>query len=145
LNVPPGARVYVDANALIYTVEAVTPYAHLLAPLWLRANDGEITLVTSDLTLMEVLVKPLKLGSRHLIDGYEQTFRARQLRVEPVSLKVLREAAALRATAALKTPDAIHAATALTLGCTHLVTNDSMFLRIRQLQVVVLNDLLRAP
>jgi len=48
----------------------------------------------------------------------------------------------LRASSGLKTPDAIHAASALVAGCTHLITNDPAFRRVPNLVVVVLSDLI---
>ena len=58
----------------------------------------------------------------------------------PVSLSVLEEAARLRAAHNLKTPDAIHAATALAAGCSLFVTNDFGFRRVPGLQVAVLAE-----
>jgi len=55
---------------------------------------------------------------------------------------ILERAAQLRAATNLKTPDAIHAATALEHGCTLFVTNDSTFRRVPGLPVTILADLL---
>ena len=58
----------------------------------------------------------------------------------------LREAARLRATIpGLKTPDVIHAATALLNGCALFVSNDTGFRRIPGLPLVLLDDVLAAP
>jgi predicted nucleic acid-binding protein len=54
----------------------------------------------------------------------------------------LRQAAQLRAQYNLKTPDAIHAATAMEVGCAQFITNDDGFRRVLSLPVVVLKDLL---
>jgi predicted nucleic acid-binding protein len=40
----------------------------------------------------------------------------------------------------LRTPDAIHAATALNEGCTHLITNDPAFRRVQDLSVTLLDN-----
>ena len=45
----------------------------------------------------------------------------------------------------LKTPDAIHAATALLAGCALFVTNDRGFKRVPGLRLAVLDDVLVAP
>jgi len=64
------------------------------------------------------------------------------VRLVPIARAVLERAAALRAATNLKTPDAIHAATALIEGCTLFVTNDALFRRVPGLNVTVLRDLL---
>jgi len=55
---------------------------------------------------------------------------------------ILKEAARLRATTNLKTPDAIHAATALNNVCTLFLTNDSQFRNVAGLPVVVVREVL---
>ncbi|MBC7527815.1 MAG: PIN domain-containing protein, partial [Chthonomonadaceae bacterium] len=64
----------------------------------------------------------------------------------PITKDVLREAARLRATiSGLKTPDAIHAATALLNQCRLFITNDRGFLRVPGLNTAILDDVLAAP
>jgi predicted nucleic acid-binding protein len=58
----------------------------------------------------------------------------------PISLDILESAAELRAIHRLKTPDAIHAASAFAQGCTLFVTNDQDFKRIPNLNVAVLSE-----
>jgi predicted nucleic acid-binding protein len=60
----------------------------------------------------------------------------------PITQSILRESARLRATTKLKTPDAIHAATAMSAGIALFVTNDPNFKNVASLPVVVLKDLL---
>ena len=77
---------------------------------------------------------------------YDQFFQLPGVRLVPVSRPVLREAARQRATTPkLKTPDAIHLATALWEGCGQLVTNDLAFRAATGLPVVILDDLLAVP
>jgi predicted nucleic acid-binding protein len=59
-----------------------------------------------------------------------------------ITQDVLERAANLRATVGLKTPDAIHAATALVAGCALLVTNDPAFRRVAGLPVGLLSEAL---
>ncbi|MGE0654253.1 MAG: type II toxin-antitoxin system VapC family toxin [Pyrinomonadaceae bacterium] len=54
---------------------------------------------------------------------------------------ILRYAARLRATQNFKTPDAIHAATAMLSNCDHLVSNDAGFRRFAAIDVIILSDL----
>lgn len=59
LTLPTTGAVYVDANVVIYSVEKVEPYYTALQPLWAAAQAGSITLISSELLLIETLVKPL--------------------------------------------------------------------------------------
>lgn len=62
LDLPKQGLIYLDANSIIYTVELIEPYQTALRPLWEAARAGILKVATSDLTLLEVLVKPLKMG-----------------------------------------------------------------------------------
>jgi predicted nucleic acid-binding protein len=146
LTLPASGEVYVDANGFIYTVEQIEPYFTLLRGLWLAVQTGQIAVITSELTLLEVLIKPIADANASL----EAAFRAALLRSPdvrslPVTRAVLERAARLRASTRLKTPDAIHAATALEAGAALVLTNDSSFRRVPGLAVTVLADLLSRP
>lgn len=136
LAIPSSATVYIDASVVIYTIEVNPDYWALLQPLWLKFQTGEIEIITSELTLMEVLVIPLRNADSSLVSAYEQLLLSTELQLIPVSQSVLREAARLRATTNLRTPDAIHAATAL-------AATRSLFLT-KGLTAVILNEVLNA-
>jgi predicted nucleic acid-binding protein len=142
LNLPDGATVYIDTVVVIYTIEGNSIYFSALQPLWLNYQMGRIQLVTSELTLMETLVMPIKTNNTALIDDYEQLLTLSEIQLIPISQAILKNAAGLRATTNLKTPDAIHAATALGNGCTLFLTNDSGLRTVPGLSVVVLKDVL---
>jgi predicted nucleic acid-binding protein len=92
--------------------------------------------VTSELTLAEVLVKPYQLDRAELIQAYESFLEPDgALQIEPVTASVLRDAARLRARSRLRVPDAIHAATAVTAGCSALLTNDQDLRRFQDVPV----------
>ncbi|HAA32802.1 MAG TPA: VapC toxin family PIN domain ribonuclease [Cyanobacteria bacterium UBA8553] len=142
LTIPSSATVYLDTSVIIYTVEANPIYYSLLQPLWLKFQTGEIDLVTSELTLMETLILPLRNANNALVSDYEQILLSSEIQLVPVTRSVLKAAANLRATTNLKTPDAIHAATALDAGCTLFLTNDSGFRNVLNLPEVILSEVL---
>jgi len=72
LILPPAGSVYVDANSVIYAVEKIEPYCSFLVPLWPAAQAGQVSIVTSELTWLETLVKPMRDGNAAL----ELLFRA---------------------------------------------------------------------
>ncbi len=141
LSISHGSRVYIDTAPIIYSVEKHKDYWELLVPLWQSSKEGRIDLVTSGLTLLEVLVQPLRQNNTGLIDAYESLLTNTEIVVQSISIDILHRAASLRASENFKTPDAIHAASALASGCTHFVTNDPIFTRLSNVDVVILRDL----
>jgi predicted nucleic acid-binding protein len=107
-------RVYLDANVFIAAFEhagASSDHAWWL----IRAiEDGEIFAATSELTLAEILVKPLERGQADLADGYgKMLVSGSHFEVMPVQRDILIEAASIRARRnAIRLPDALHVATA---------------------------------
>ena len=88
---------------------------------------------------------PIRNSDTFLVNAYERLLRSPQMQLRPISQTVLREAARLRAiTPTLRTPDAIHAATAIASGCTQLLTNDRQLQTIANLPVVILDEVLAA-
>jgi predicted nucleic acid-binding protein len=141
LTLPSSGAVYADTSLFIYGIENVQPYATVLAPLWAAASAGTITVVSSELTLMETLVGPYQRNDAVLAADYEAVLRQSGVRAVPITEAVLRTAARLRAvTPGLRTPDAIHAATSSLNSCRLFLTNDKGFKRLSSLTVVVLDE-----
>ncbi len=142
LTLPTSGTVYLDTNSFIYSIERIDPYRAVLDILWQAVSNGQFTVVTSEPTLLEVLIKPLKEGDATTATTFRTVLRhSPDVQMLPITLTVLEEAAKLRATMNLKTPDAIHAATALVNDCILFVTNDSTFRRLSALTVIVLNEI----
>jgi len=100
-----------------------------------------LTLITSELAILECLVGPLKKGDQLLVQAYSQIFNSADLRLVPLGRQILWNAAKLRADIpVLRTADAIHAATAFLSGCGAFLTNDVGFRRVSGLEVVILDD-----
>lgn len=141
LTLPNSGLIYLDANIVIYSVEKIAPYHTILQPMWQAAHNGNFGLVSSQLLLMETLVKPLREADTVL----ENIFRdllltSREFQLRPITLPILDHAARIRATTRLKPPDAIHVATALSIdNCTMFLTNDVSFQRISELPVIILD------
>lgn len=140
-----GDHVYLDANLFIYAVEGFQKYAALCESLFQSIEEMKIHAVTSELTLTEVLVLPLKNGDTRAIAQYEDLISDRfDLKVTPVTRGVLRSAAAIRASHGLKLPDAIHVATAQASGSEFIFTADTSLKAPKPPKVVTLDELLDA-
>ena len=142
LILPSSGIIYIDTSMVIYTVEGNPEYYSLLQPLWSKFQICEIEIISSELILMEALVVPLRNANNSLIADYEQLLLSEEMQLIPINQSVLRQAATLRATTNLKTPDAIHAATALSVNCTQFITNDKGFRNVSGLPVIVLSEVL---
>ena len=87
LTLPAGGSVYVDANAIIYSVERIEPYRGLLAPMWQEARAGRFTLASSELVVLETLIKPLREGNARLEMLFRSIFVAAESAVVTIDAK----------------------------------------------------------
>ncbi|HJU04689.1 MAG TPA: PIN domain-containing protein [Nitrospiraceae bacterium] len=135
-------RLYLDTNIFIYALEGYPEFSPVLIKLLEAIDQHEIHAVTSELTLAEVLVKPLLDRSVERQAAYHQALQpSASLNVIPVTRDVLIAAAQLRAQHALKLPDAIHVATAQLTQCERLLTNDTRLTGIANLEIILLSQL----
>ena len=137
LILPDEGAIYLDANGFIYSVEHIEPYCTLLQPIWQRGG-----IVTSELTLLDVLVKPFQAGDELLQATYRELLDTAEVERLPLTAAVLEQAARLRATTGIKTPDAIHAASSLIRNAALFLSNDKGFQKIPTLSFAYLQDLL---
>lgn len=136
-----GQRVYMDTNIVIYAIEGIAGYAAQVQPLLLAMKTAEVFVVTSELSLAETLVGPIKSNNLSIQQTYRSFLTTSPiLEVVPVSRRILEEAAQLRATTKLQLPDAIHLATALQYQCDSFLTNDVAFKSLNLPQVKMLAD-----
>jgi predicted nucleic acid-binding protein len=144
LTIPNAAIVYIDTSIVIYTVENHPDYWQLLQPLWLKLLLREVQIFSSELLILETLVRPKRDNNQQLLNDYERFLFLGGIRLFPISQTILREAAQLRATTNLRTPDAIHVATAINTGSTLFLTNDLRIRQVPNLSIIVLQDVLES-
>ena len=140
LTVAPG-RVAVDTAIFIYWIEEDPRFMPLVEPLFEEVAAGTREIVTSALTLLELLVVPYRAGNADLAQRYEELLtNSRGIAVIDLSRDQLRIAAQLRAATGVKTPDALQLAAALGAGCTTFMTNDRRIPAIRGMRMLQLGD-----
>jgi predicted nucleic acid-binding protein len=131
----------VDTSVFIYLIEEHPLFLTPARALFQRADAGTIQIVTSAVTLLEVLVVPYRSGNDPLAERYETILTgSRGVRLIEVDRVQIRTAARLRALYGVRTPDALQLAAALTTGCSVMVTNDRRLPSISGLRVVQLSD-----
>jgi predicted nucleic acid-binding protein len=129
----------VDTSIFVYFIEADPRFLPIVRPLFIAADEGRVVLVTSALTLMEVLVMPYRAGDDRLAARYEALLSAAGgVRLIPIDPGTLRAAARIRAVNGTRTPDALQLAAALGAGCTSFVTNDRRLPAIGKLRILQL-------
>jgi predicted nucleic acid-binding protein len=106
-------------------------------------DRGDILVVTSTVTLLEVLVHPLRSNNRELATEYRDILLNSKLTILEVSNAIAEQAAQLRATHIIRTPDAIQISAALSAGASHFLTNDIRLPEISSIQILSLDALVK--
>lgn len=117
------SRIFFDTNVFIYLFEDHEPFSSIVDACWRRMIQRGDKLVTSAMTLGELLVKPTRLGEASLIEQYDRTIRSRA-QVVNFDASVAWRYASLRATHKLRNADAIQLACAAHFGVDLFITND---------------------
>jgi len=110
-------------------------------PLFDAADRGAVELVTSAVTLLEVLVVPFRVGDATLARRYQALLtRSRGLTLVDLDRPLLRAAAQLRARYGVRTPDALQLVAGLSRRCGSFVTNDRRLPDLPGMPVLQLRD-----
>jgi predicted nucleic acid-binding protein len=158
-DVAGGESLLLDASTLIAYLEGnerTSPIASEILDMYVA--PGRNSAIVSMVTVMEVLVKPLRQTVpgpfRHTLDLLQHF---PNLRLTEIDLPVAQEAASLRAYFYLSPPDALVIATGVIAQVKYLVTNDRQWktrfglgakepeLRMRRFEVRLLEDYLPFP
>ena len=141
-----GKVVGLDTAPLIYFIEENLAYLETVRPFFEAMDHGEFSVVTSVVTLLEVLVHPFRRGDATLAQQYRDILlNAEGLTTILLSQDIAEEAARLRAAHNIRTPDAIQMATAIHEGASFFLTNDARLPSLPRLKVLVLGELKAKP
>jgi predicted nucleic acid-binding protein len=137
-----GHVVGLDTAPLIYLIEQNEAYLGSVRAFFQAMSQGEFQVVTSTLTLTEVLVHPLRSGRLELAHQYREILLDQEnLSIVPVSVAIAEVASELRATQNLRTPDAIQIATAIQEDAVFFLTNDVRLTAVPDVTILVLDNL----
>jgi len=118
------SRIFLDTNFFIYLIEGSSPRATRAKQLLQAFSARKDEVLTSVMSLGEVLVGPMRQGDFTLAQRYRQIFRGRGVVVLPFLEPAAEAFARIRIDGRIKAPDAIQLATAGTAGCDLFLTND---------------------
>lgn len=135
-------RLYIDSAPLIYYVEENPNYVALMDAVIQLLDIGTVMAFSSVILLPEVLSYPLKLKREDLEKAYREVLTGSpNFELMPVNHAIAERATELRAHHNLRTPDALHLATALEVQCDAFLTNDLGLKRVTELSILVLDEL----
>ena len=117
------SRVFWDTNLYIYLFEEYGELSRKVRQLRTNMLVRGDQLLTSTLTLGEILVKPTEEGKAELCGQYEYAISTTSLLV-PFDVTAARLYASLRRDRSLRAPDAVQLACAGSVGTDLFVTND---------------------
>ena len=123
------SRVFWDTNLFIYLLEDFGPQSDQVAALRERMLERADELVTSTLTLGEVLVKPAEQGNEALRQRYEDVL-SQTARLIAFDRETARRYAGIRRNRSIRSPDAIQLACAAQIGVDLFITNDDRLSRL---------------
>jgi predicted nucleic acid-binding protein len=118
------SRIFFDTNLFIYLLEGEGERGLRVRDLVERMSARRDELMTSTLTLAELLVKPFSIGDLESADRYEKLLTAPGVSVFPFDKASARIYAQLRQDKTLKAPDIIQLACAASARCDLFITND---------------------
>ena len=137
-----GKVVGLDTTPLVYFIEENPIYLEMVCPFFEAMDRGEFSVVTSVVTLLEVLVHPFRRGDTKLVQQYRDILlNVESLMTIQLCPNIAEEAARLRAVHNIRTPDAIQMATAIHEGASLFLTNDTRLPSPPGLRVLVLDKL----
>jgi predicted nucleic acid-binding protein len=138
------SRIFWDTNLFIYLWEDYGRLSQAVSELRVKMLRRGDQLLTSTLTLGEILVKPTTEGDDELCKKYEKAIANAAVLI-PMDAAVAKIYAAIRADRTIKAPDAIQLASAASAGTDLFITNDARLQnkRIHGIDFIVALD--RAP
>ena len=132
----------IDTSPFIYFIENNPNYLNKVLPFFISASKSELTIITSTITLLEVLVVPYRDNRQDLIVQYRDILEnSDNIHIISVNNEISILSAQLRAKYNLKTPDSIQVATAINSKCSAFLTNDTKLKIISEINILLLDDL----
>lgn len=136
-----GKRVFIDTAPFIYFIEKNHRYHQLIKHVITLLDNRQTTGFTSTITLLEVLVMPLREGKPKTAAQYKAVLLdSPGLTALEITHDISELAAGLRARHGLRTPDAIQLASALTAKADYFLTNDAALKKVHGINVLLLDD-----
>lgn len=119
------SRIFFDSNLFIYLFEDEKGRGQAVARLLNRMHERRDQLVTSTMTLAEILVRPYGQADHGLAQRYEALLQSPEIELVSFDPVAARRYARIRQDKSIKSPDAIQLACAAAAQTDLFISNDS--------------------
>lgn len=141
-----NSLVSIDTSLFIYFIERNPIYIDIVKPVFTAIDRKLIKAITSTVTLLEVLVHPIRIGNDVLAEEYRDILLYSEgITTYDISNEISEIASGLRAKYSIRTPDAIQIATGIYYEADYFLSNDKLLKQISDLEVLILDDFRATP
>lgn len=137
-----ASRIFIDTAPVIYYIEADPKFGDCIKKAIDSFQQGNVKIVTSVITLLEVLPKPIEKGREDLAEKFAEFIKhGKNVLLIHIDPDIAEKAGKLKGQYTfLKSMDAIQIGTALETGCELFITNDTELTKIKEIEIIVLKD-----
>ena len=137
-----GRLIGIDTSILIYLLEEHPTHATNARRLFERLEKGSFRAIFSIVGMIELLTGVKKKGRMDLAQDYKLLLsHLPNFDIYSIDEGIVDVASNLRATYSIRTPDAIHLATAITKKADVFLTNDRALKKVKEIKVITLNEI----
>lgn len=134
-------RIGLDSMGFIYFLEDNSYFANLAEIIFELAEKDQTAVISSVLAPIEVLTGYRKTKDSAAENEFMQMVQDfPNIEIYDLDFRMIERVVDLRAKYSLKTPDAIHIATAIEHKADIFVTNDTVLKKIREIEIICLKD-----
>jgi predicted nucleic acid-binding protein len=128
-----------DTSVFIYLFEEHPEYVKRAEHILEKIERGATRAVFSSIGLIEILTGPKKKERHDLAARYRDIITTfPNLTIQGINERIVEHASDLRARYGIRTPDAIHLATAIDFGARTFFTNDRALKKVKEIVVELL-------
>jgi len=131
----------IDTSCFIYLFEQNPQFEPLCRLIFNLAGQGKITLLTSIVSVAEVLVKPKQKENQKMLETYQSIFlESPNLRVAQLDFPTACLAADLKAKYSFGLADAFQIAACMQNNAKLFITNDKKLKAVKEIKILILKD-----
>ena len=135
---------FLEDGYLLYYIEENHKYLQFLEKLFSENSKEKFLFQTSVITLIEVLIYPMRQKEYQLVKKYQNILcNSPTIDIFEINAEIAINAAQYRARYGLKTPDSIQVATAVNANADFFLTNDIKLKSIKEIEILILDEIIK--